>query len=1202
MTRWRARSGGFSAGLLAVVLFLWAPTSAISAEPDRVLVLHSYHKGFEWTDSLQAGIEKTFAENGRPVEFSVEYMDTKRHPDEILSPALAQLFSQKCERWAPNLILSCDDDALHFLFTYRDWLFPDVPVVFCGLNVADYDPSLLEGRSGYTGVVEKLDLASTIALIPRVQPEVTRVAFIHDRTTSGNANRRMVETLAPQFADRLTFVFPDRDWSPEGDSGPNSNGGLSERELFGYLEGLRPDTAVFFLGFYRDRFDASLELKAILPKISRAAPVPVYGYVESYMGQGILGGKLLSGEIHGSSAARKALRILQGESVAEIPVTVESSNRFMFDDRQRLRFRIAKKRLPPDAILLNIPPSFLERHSVALGWSLVAGGLVVLFFMILFFNMSRRLRAEERAAASERKYRLLADHSADVIWTMDAEHRLTYISPAIEKLSGYTPEEFLNLSFEQWMTPQTLESARSGIAERRKNWDGVNRFEQEMIRRDGSIVWTEVVAQGLRDERGQATRLVGSTRDITDRRRAEADMRESERRYREIYQRTPVMLHSIGADGRLVSVSDYWLKVMGYEREDVIGRPSTDFLTEESRRLALEEYIPHFMETREAWNVPYQFVKKSGEVMDVLMSAIAETGADGRFVRSLAALQDVTDQKRAEETLARQARQMRLAQQMARLGYWNYDIASDQPEWSEMMFEIFGWDPEKGVPGLENHREFIHPGDWEKFQAGVRGAENGVPYGLELRVIHPDGRVGYVMAHGYPKVDPDGKVRQLFGITQDITERKEAEQFLRESEERLRLVLEASDLGFWDWDIPAGVVRRNERWATMLGFSEDEIPDTVREWSDLIHPEDKPAALRSIQDHLDGKTAIHAMEYRMRTKAGESRWIFDRARIVRRDPEGKPLRMCGTHQDITDRKRREEQAHQAARRREITRRHQSLSTMAGAVAHNFNNMLMAVLGNLDIALSEIARFDPSRELIQSARQSAMQAAGLSRLMLLYVGQGQDRNETVCLLDLILSQKAGLRELAPPGIWVRFPAAGREEPCWIRGDRARLAEAVRNLVINAAEAVGPSPGEIAIGLESWYLTASELEDNFGLKSPEEGRFVGLSVSDTGCGMSEETRRRLFEPYYTTKFTGRGLGLAMVLGIVRGHGGAIQVRSEEGAGSRVTLFFPEAERPGSDPAKGRATDRAGDRDTDRPTGSEKEPAEDPEREAEATGSGG
>lgn len=1045
-----------SALWLAMVgkLFL-AP--AVAGEPARVLVLHSYHQGFAWTDGVQRGIDRVFSESGLPVVVSVEYLDSKRHAGDPLFPILADFFAVKYARWRPDILLSCDDDALSFLFLYRNRRFPGAPVVFCGLNMEAYDPELLEGRKGYTGVVERLDLASTIALIPRMQPEVTRVAFVHDRTTAGLANRRTVEELAPRFADRLAFVYPHRAPFAEAPIDSEVERGVSEGELLAYLESLTPDTAVVFLGFYRDRLDAPLEMEGILPKICTAAPVPVYGCMEDQLGHGIVGGKLLSGEVHGRSAARKAVRILRGEAAAEIPVTVESSNRYMFDDRQLRRFQISAVRLPENRILVHAPESFVQRHGVVIGWSLAGAGFLIAILLLLFVSASRRLRAERALAASERKYRLLADHSADVIWTMDADHQLTYISPAIEKLSGYTAEEFLKLSFEQWMTPQSLESARRGIAERRRNWDRVNRFEQEMIRKNGAVICTEVIARGLRDECGRPFGLVGATRDITERRRAEAALRESERRYREMYNRTPAMLHSIDDQGRLVSVSDYWLHVMGYDRDDVLGRLSTDFLAEASRRLALEEYIPRFMETGEAWDVSYQFVTRAGKVLDVLMSAISETDASGRFVRSLAVLRDVTARKRAEAAV-------------------------------------------------------------------------------------------------------------------------------QESEERLRLVLEGSGLGFWDWDIPKNEVRRNERWAEILDYSLGEINFSVSQWRDLIHPDDREKAFQSVQDHLAGGSPLHEMEYRMIAKNGDIRWVLDRARVVRRDDRGNPVRMCGTHADITERKAREAWDRHRERRVQRARRYQSLTTMAGAVAHNFNNLLMTILGNLDMALSDISRLDPARELIASAHQSAMRAAELSRLMLLYVGQGQKKGETFCLLEMIREQKASLRKLAPPGIRIRFPPDREGTPCWIRGDRTRLGEALGNLVANGIEAVGAASGEVVIGLKEQYSTAPELEENYGLEPPEAGWFVGLSVRDTGCGMTDETRRRLFEPYFTTHFTGRGLGLAVVLGIVRGHGGAIQVQSAPGEGAQVTLLFPSlemAEKPESGEAKAAdmgataPTDRAGNR---------------------------
>jgi PAS domain S-box-containing protein len=140
----------------------------------------------------------------------------------------------------------------------------------------------------------------------------------------------------------------------------------------------------------------------------------------------------------------------------------------------------------------------------------------------------------------------------------------------------------------------------------------------------------------------------------------------------------------------------------------------------------------------------------------------------------------------------------------------------------------------------------------------------------------------------------------------DISERKRVEEALKEDEERLALVLEGSQLGYWDWNIETGEVYRNSRWAEMLGYTMAEIEFTVKQWTDLHHPDDRVRATQAIQNHLDGKTPVYRIEYRMRTKDGSYKWVLDQAKIVRRDAQGKPLRMCGTHTDITERKQAEE--------------------------------------------------------------------------------------------------------------------------------------------------------------------------------------------------------------------------------------------------------------------------------------------------------
>ena len=194
------------------------------------------------------------------------------------------------------------------------------------------------------------------------------------------------------------------------------------------------------------------------------------------------------------------------------------------------------------------------------------------------------------------------------------------------------------------------------------------------------------------------------------------------------------------------------------------------------------------------------------------------------------------------------------------------------------------------------------------FQQDVQGLTSFL---VERTLVAKDGHLLHTLLRAIPEIDETGQMIGTMYVFLDITERKEAEEALRESEERLQLVMEGSQLGYWDWNIAAGVVKRNALWAEMLGYTLQEIEFSVKQWTDLHHPDDREAAWKSIQDHLGGKTPAHRAEYRMLTKDGEYKWILDQAKVVKRDSQGRPLRMSGTHTDITERKRAEEKLREA---------------------------------------------------------------------------------------------------------------------------------------------------------------------------------------------------------------------------------------------------------------------------------------------------
>lgn len=259
--------------------------------------------------------------------------------------------------------------------------------------------------------------------------------------------------------------------------------------------------------------------------------------------------------------------------------------------------------------------------------------------------------------------------------------------------------------------------------------------------------------------------------------------------------------------------------------------------------------------------------------------------------------------------------------------------------------------------------------------------------------------------------------------------------------------------------------------------------------------------------------------------------------------------------DITERKWAEEKRLQMERQMQQTQKLESLGVLAGGIAHDFNNLLTIILGNASLALDEMPSLSPARDSLKAIEATSLRAAELCRQMLAYSGKGRFVIENIRMNDLIgemisllkasISKKAilnlNLKEPLPP----------------LRGDPSQIRQVLMNLVFNASEAIGEHGGVITISTGMMECSNEDISEIYLDDNLTEGLYVWLEVSDTGCGMDHETQRRIFEPFFTTKFTGRGLGLSAVLGIVRGHKGALKVYSEPGRGTTFKVLFPAAE---------------------------------------------
>ncbi len=402
-----------------------------------------------------------------------------------------------------------------------------------------------------------------------------------------------------------------------------------------------------------------------------------------------------------------------------------------------------------------------------------------------------------------------------------------------------------------------------------------------------------------------------------------------------------------------------------------------------------------------------------------------------------------------------------------------------------------------------------------------------------------------------------GNLKVACNIARDLTEFQRTERDRKERELQMALVMEGAGVGFCDWRVPEGTLQMNATVDRLLGYEEEELPRLISTWFEHLHPEDRERTFSLMQPFLDGDPGIYEAEYRMRRKDGTWAWMHTRGRATEFGADGKATRMQGILQDIDERRKAEEGLRQSQRL-------DSLGLMAGGIAHDFNNLLTAVLGNLNLARLGLPEGARPREHIRKAEEAVQKAANLTRQLLAYSGKGRLTVGAIDLNDMV----AQMRDLLEVGLAkdIKLETILAEEPPFIEGDSTQVQQVLLNLITNAAEAIGSASGRIQVSTSTALLGPGATPRLPGGDPLAPGNYAVLEVADTGSGIPPETVARIFDPFFTTKATGRGLGLAALLGIMRGHRGGLQIEIEVGKGTAFRLYFPHRASPA--PAQGTA----------------------------------
>ena len=376
----------------------------------------------------------------------------------------------------------------------------------------------------------------------------------------------------------------------------------------------------------------------------------------------------------------------------------------------------------------------------------------------------------------------------------------------------------------------------------------------------------------------------------------------------------------------------------------------------------------------------------------------------------------------------------------------------------------------------------------------------------------------------------------------DISERKRAELALRESEQRLRVAIEAAQLGLWSVSLSASRMQVSSLTCQLFGLNESIDQISLAEWKELIHPDDRLQAVSELENACT-RFSNYESEYRVVHRDGSVRWIFARGQLFAGDDES-PLRVVGVAQDVTQRKLAEE----ADRHRHKL---ESLGILAGGIAHDFNNLLTGILGNASLLLEDAPESSQDSEILSELVNAAERASQLTRQMLAYSGRGKFVIQPTSLSAEIREITALINASIPKHVNLKLELDGATP--LVQADKSQIQQLVMNLVINAAEAIRPEGGNVRIATYRRTLER-ETPGFYPAETLPPAAYAVVEIEDDGQGMSESTRERIFDPFFTTKFTGRGLGLAAALGIVRGHRGGIAVESRLGEGTIFRVYLP------------------------------------------------
>lgn len=634
---------------------------------------------------------------------------------------------------------------------------------------------------------------------------------------------------------------------------------------------------------------------------------------------------------------------------------------------------------------------------------------------------------------------------------------------------------------------------------------------------------------------------------VIGKKRDAARLAATEQRFQKIFESAATGVAVTTIDGRFLQANKAYCEMLGFSDEELKSIDFKQIMHPDDASSNIEKVQAVLKGQRDSIVLEKRYLTKTGDTVWARKSISVQRDAQNTPLQLVMIAENISEiklaeqrQKEAENTLTKMLSNLPgVAYRMLYDSQWTMLYVSDAFE------ALTGYNPNEVLRNkTTDYNQITHPDDRERVFKEIKAAvQQHQSFQVEYRIVRKDGGIRWVLEQGSALFDDQGKPETLEGYLTDITPQKTADALIRESEERFQLLSKATNDAIWDWNLLTNEIWWNDGYESQFGLLEDEPYPTLDSWINRIHPEDRDRVVSSLHGVIEKGEDFWIERYRFLKSDDSYLEIAERGHVIY-DAQNQAVRMVGGMSDETKRWQLEEQLRQSQRL-------EAVGQLTGGVAHDFNNLLTVIIGNAEIMTESLDQDSKLHVLSEMIQEAAYRGAKLTASLLAFarrqpldpknIDVNQLLDGLASLLKRAIGEETQVDWVLSEGLWLA------------QVDPAQLENAILNLALNARDAM-PLGGKLMIETQNITVT----DDYAYSHDMTAGKYIQLSVSDTGGGIEPDNIARVFEPFFSTKIKekGTGLGLAMVYGFIKQSNGHINIYSELNEGTTIKLYLPAA----------------------------------------------